>query len=87
MQPAKQLNQVKGARDRCPNFCPCTLCYGCRHYDSRIPECRECWEEGKGTKRNFNVCNTDLHTTEALNKMKCNYHIDINKELGKGDNK
>ena len=79
MQGAKQLNQVKGARDRCP----CTLCYGCRNYDSRIPECRECWEEGVCAKRNFNVCNTELHTTEALNKMKCNYHIDINKELAR----
>lgn len=77
MQTAKQLNQVKGAINRCPNFCPCILCYGCRNYDSRIPECRECWEEGKGPKRNFNVCNKDLHTEEALNKMKHTYKIEL----------
>ena len=60
---AKQPNQVRGNKIHCPNYVQCTLCYGCRNYDSRIAECRQCFEEGNnGQKRNFNVCNKDLHT-------------------------
>lgn len=76
---AKQPNQVRGNRIHCPNYVQCTLCYGCRNYDSRITECRQCFEEGNnGQKRNFNVCNKDLHTEEALNKMKHTHIIKLN---------
>ena len=76
---AKQPNQVRGNRIHCPNYVQCTLCYGCRNYDSRIAECRQCFEEGNnGQKRNFNVCNKDLHTEEALNKMKHTHIIQLN---------
>ena len=75
---AKQPNQVRGNRIHCPNYCACTLCYGCRNYDSRIAECRECLSEGEiGQNRNFNVCNKKLHTSEALNKMKYMYTIKL----------
>ena len=76
---AKQPNQVRGNKIHCPNYVQCTLCYGCRNYDSRITECRQCFEEGNnGQKRNFNVCNKDLHTEEALNKMKHTHIIQLN---------
>ena len=76
---AKQPNQVRGNRIHCPNYVQCPLCYGCRNYDSRITECRQCFEEGNnGQKRNFNVCNKDLHTEEALNKMKHTHIVQLN---------
>ena len=76
---AKQPNQVRGNKIHCPNYVQCTLCYGCRNYDSRIAECRQCFEEGNtGQKRNFNVCNKDLHTEDALNKMKHTHVIQLN---------
>lgn len=77
---AKQPNQVRGNRIHCPNFVQCTLCYGCRNYDSRISECRQCLEDGysPGQKRNFNVCNKELHTEDALNKMKHTHKIELN---------
>ncbi len=75
---AKQPNQVRGNKIHCPNYVQCTLCYGCRNYDSRITECRQCFEEGNtGQKRNFNVCNKDLHTEDALNKMKHTHVIQL----------
>ena len=77
---AKQPNQVRGNQIQCPNFKSCCLCFGCRNYDSRLIECRQCYEEGirQGQKRNFNVCNKELHTEEALNKMKHTHIITLN---------
>ena len=76
---AKQPNQVRGNIIHCPNFVQCTLCFGCRNYDSRIAECRECYRDGEcGQNRNFNVCNKKLHTEDALNKMKHTHRIDLN---------
>ena len=44
----------------------------------RLNECRECYEQGKvGGNRNFNVCNKNLHTAEALNKMKHTHRIEL----------
>jgi hypothetical protein len=75
----KQPNQVRGNIIKCPNFVQCSLCYGCRNYDSRIQECRDCYEQGirVGQNRNFNICNKQLHTEEALNKMKHTYKIEL----------
>jgi hypothetical protein len=76
---AKQPNQVRGNKIQCPHYVSCTICYGCRSYDSRLPECRECYEQGiDGSNRNFNVCNKNLHTEEALNKMKHTHIIKLN---------
>ena len=75
----KQPNQVRGNIIQCPNFVQCTLCYGCRNCDMRLNECRECYEQGKvGGNRNFNVCNKNIHTEEALNKMKHTHTIQLN---------
>lgn len=74
----KQPNQVRGNIIQCPNFVQCTLCYGCRNCDMRLNECRECFELGKvGGNRNFNVCNKNLHTEDALNKMKHTHTIKL----------
>ena len=76
---AKQPNQVRGNKIQCPHYVSCTICYGCRSYDSRLPECRECYEQGiDGSNRNFNVCNKKLHTEDALNKMKHTHIINLN---------
>lgn len=74
----KQPNQVRGNVIHCPNFVQCTLCYGCRNCDMRFNECRECHEQGKGGNRNFNVCNKNIHTEDALNKMKHTHKIELN---------
>lgn len=70
MATAKQPNLVKGNKIQCINYQQCPICYGCRAYDSRDPECKVCWDEGiDGSKRNFNVCNKKNHETWKLNKM------------------
>ena len=75
----KQPNKVRGNIIQCINFQQCPMCYGCRNYDSRLEECRECWEDGikPGQKRNYNVCNTDLHESWKVNRMICKNTIDI----------
>ena len=76
---AKQPNQVRGNKIQCPHYTGCSLCFGCRSYDSRLLECRECYEQGiDGSNRNFNVCNKNLHTEDALNKMKHTHIIKLN---------
>lgn len=65
----KQPSQVRGNRIACINFQMCPVCYGCRAYDSRDADCLICEEEGRNAKRNFNVCNTNLHETWKVNKM------------------
>ena len=75
---AKQPNQVRGNIIHCPNYVSCCLCFGCRNYDSRLIECRQCYEDGnRGGNRNFNVCNKNLHTENALNKMKHTHQIQL----------
>ena len=54
------------------------------------PECVERWEDGirPGEKRNYNVCNTDLHESWKVNRMICKNTIEIDKntELINGGN-
>ena len=78
---AKQPNKVRGNIIQCVNFQMCPLCYGCRNYDSRLEECQECFEDGirPGEKRNYNVCNTDLHESWKVNRMICKNTIKIDK--------
>lgn len=56
---------------------------GCRNYDSRLEECRECFEDGirPGEKRNYNVCNTDLHESWKVNRMICKNTIEIDDNI------
>jgi hypothetical protein len=60
----KDWNTALGAEMHCPNFDPCPLCYGCRNYDSSVVKCDKCAENKKK-----NVCNTELHTEQALMLM------------------
>lgn len=70
MQFAKQPNKVRGNKIGCINYSMCPICYGCRSYDSKYEECRECYEDGiDNSNRNYNVCNTNLHETWKINKM------------------
>ena len=45
------------------------------------PECQECFEDGirSGEKRNYNVCNTDLHESWKVNRMICKNTIEVDK--------
>ena len=56
---------------------------GCRNYDSRLEECRECFEDGirPEEKRNYNVCNTDLHESWKVNRMICKNTIEIDDNI------
>lgn len=66
----KQPNQVRGNKIGCINFQMCPICFGCRAFDSRDEDCIICEKEGiDGTKRNFNICNTELHLSDRVNKM------------------
>lgn len=84
----KQPNQVRGNKIRCINFQMCPVCYGCRSFDSRDPECLICQKEGSGQKRNFNVCDTKLHESWKINKLINKNIIKIDKvEFKNGGNK
>lgn len=70
MNGIKKVSEVRGNRINCINYQVCPICFGCRAYDSRDPECLICFQEGDtGGKRNFNVCDTNLHRSDLLNKM------------------
>ena len=70
MQVAKQPNKVRGNQIGCINYSMCPICYGCRSYDERYEECRECYEQGKDySNRNFNVCIKELHEAWKVNMM------------------
>ena len=57
----KQYSSVRGNQIKCINYQGCPLCYGCRAYDSRDPECRECKLVNKQKSKIYNICNTKLH--------------------------
>ena len=78
-QMAKQPNNVRGNQIGCINFQQCPICYGCRAYDDRYEECRECYEQGiDDTQRNFNVCNKELHESWKVNMMITKHTIELN---------
>lgn len=76
----KQFSSVRGNRTRCINFTGCPLCYGCRAYDSRDPECVECKLEDTQRGRFYNICNKKLHETWKINKIISKNKININTE-------
>lgn len=66
----KQANQVRGNKIGCINYQMCPICYGCRAYNNRDEDCIICQEEGNdGSKRNFNICNKNLHESWKVNNM------------------
>ena len=79
MNNIKKVSEVRGNRINCPNFQICPICFGCRAFDSRDPECLICFEEGDiGGRRNFNVCDKKTHRDDLVNKMitKTVYKVD-----------
>lgn len=67
----KQPSMVRGNKIRCINYSQCPMCYGCRAYDSRDIECQECKLEDINVHRrkNYNICNTQLHEAWKINKI------------------
>lgn len=61
VQDGKQPNDVRGNKIYCINYQKCPLCFGCRAYDSRDPECVECKREDNIRNKNYNICKTELH--------------------------
>lgn len=57
----KQYSSVRGNQIHCINYQGCPLCYGCRAYDSRDPECLECKIADDKMGKKYNICNKDLH--------------------------
>jgi hypothetical protein len=74
---SKQPNLVRGNKIRCINFQMCPLCYGCRSYDSRDPECVIC----KTEDAKMNVCNTNLHEAWKIDRMITKDIVKINDEI------
>lgn len=89
LQIPKQPNQVRGNTMACINYAMCPLCYGCRNFDPRDPDCIECYDAGVQKNRNFNVCNKKLHNDVALNMMTTRNRINIDdyKEVEEDFNK
>ena len=69
MNNIKQPSSVRGNKIYCINYQQCPLCYGCRAYDSRDPECYECKLEDDNRGKNYNICNKELHEGWKINKI------------------
>ena len=69
MRDIKQPSSVRGNKIRCINYQMCPVCYGCRAYDSRDSECRECKKEDDIRSKKYNLCNTELHESWKINKL------------------
>ena len=62
----KKPIDVWGARNECPNFEQCPLCYGCRNYDSSVEKCyRNCYRNNA----KINICNTEKHKSKLIAKF------------------
>jgi len=61
----KKQWSAKGARDNCPRFALCPMCYGCRNFDSSLEDCRACQEDNAKD----NICATERHTPDRLAMM------------------
>lgn len=51
--------------DKCPDFNPCPLCYGCRNYDPSYYKCIMIC----GGNVKYNTCDTHKHNDKALSLM------------------
>ena len=69
----KQPSDVRGVRIRCPHFEQCPLCYGCRNYNPKYLKCQECKLENEKQ----NICKTDRHRADLLEKMILRERIEI----------
>lgn len=77
----KTYSSVRGNRSRCINYTGCPLCYGCRSYDSRDPDCIECKKEDDERGKKYNICNKDLHESWKINKMITKNKINIDNNI------
>lgn len=77
----KQPSQVRGNQIRCINYQMCPLCYGCRAYDSRDPECLECKDLDTIKGKNYNICNKNLHESWKINKIMTKTSLQIDEKL------
>lgn len=77
----KQYSSVRGNKIKCINYTGCPVCYGCRAYDSRDPECYECKQEDLILNKKFNICNKDLHESWKINKLISKNKIEINDKV------
>lgn len=73
----KEPADVRGNIIRCINFQMCPLCYGCRAYDSRDPECKECKQADDIRGKKFNLCNKDLHESWKINNIVTKTEINL----------
>lgn len=74
MNRAKTINDVKGYTEKCINFTKCPLCFGCRNYNHRDPNCFICL-----TDKKKNICNIELHKSDLISKMITKEHIHFKK--------
>lgn len=77
MQEPKKPSHVRGIRINCNKFEMCPLCYGCRAYTTSNLECEECLKENKKK----NICNTELHKSDAINKLISKSIIIVNEPI------
>ena len=73
MMKRKNPNDVRGRRINCPDFEMCPLCYGCRAFNPRFAKCHACKEENQ----KFNLCKTERHRPDLLEKMIRRERIEI----------
>lgn len=71
--PQKQPSDVRGVQIKCTMFAACPMCYGCRNFRSDSPDCQECLPEKKK-----NICKTDTHRSDLVNKMMSKNRIKLN---------
>lgn len=69
MNTIKQASSVRGSKIVCINYQMCPVCYGCRSYDARDPECKICKDLDTNIGRNYHICNKELHESWKINKL------------------
>lgn len=77
----KQPSEVRGNKIRCINYQMCPLCYGCRAYDSRDPECLECKILDDKRGKNYNICKKNLHESWKINKIITKTSLKIDEKI------
>lgn len=80
MNTIKQPSSVRGIKISCINYQMCPVCYGCRAYDFRDPDCIECKAEDDLMGKNYNLCKKELHEEWKINKLITKTIINLDKE-------
>lgn len=77
----KQPRDVRGNQIKCINYQMCPVCYGCRAYDSRDPECIECKNLDDVRGKKYHLCNKELHESWKINKLITKNQIKIEEKV------